>query len=113
MATAQLFPATCLENHTHLPVDRYKLLNGILNAAAHWRRQLGTTHFFDTWQRHLAFKGEIVSIEDSQKTSIIGKVKGIDPQGHLVLTLDNGMQKDFEVGDVHIRPVATNSTGGA
>ncbi len=104
-AASQLFPATCLENHTNPPVDRYTLLQGIVNAIYDWRQKLGTAVFFNTWQRHLAFKGELVCIQDSQKTSIIGRVKGIDTRGHLVLILDNGTEKDFEVGDVHVRPL--------
>jgi BirA family biotin operon repressor/biotin-[acetyl-CoA-carboxylase] ligase len=107
------FPATCLENHCSNSVDRYLLLQGILNAIAAWRAELGSPAFFEAWQRNLAFKGEVVRIEDSQKTSIIGRVKGIDTRGHLVLTLDNGTEKDFEAGDVHLRPVETKSTGGA
>lgn len=104
-SSAQLFPATCLENHTSPPVDRYTLLQGILNAISDWRQKLGTSVFFNAWQRHLAFIGELVCIVDSQKTSIIGRVKGIDKKGRLVLILDNGMTKDFEVGDVHVRPL--------
>jgi BirA family biotin operon repressor/biotin-[acetyl-CoA-carboxylase] ligase len=103
--SAQLFPATCIENHTSPPVDRYTLLQGILNAITDWRQKLGTPQFFNAWKRHLAFKGELVCIEDAQKTSIIGRVKGIDTRGCLVLTLDNGMEKEFEVGDVHLRPL--------
>jgi BirA family biotin operon repressor/biotin-[acetyl-CoA-carboxylase] ligase len=110
---SQQFPATCLEEHRSQPVDRYLLLQGILNSIAEWRAKLGSPAFFEGWQRYLAFKGEPVRIEDSQKTSIIGRVKGIDTRGHLVLTLYNGMEKDFEAGDVHLRPVETKSTGGA
>lgn len=109
----QQFPATCLEEHCDFPVDRYQLLQGILNAVASWRAKLGSPAFFEVWQRYLAFKGEIVSIEDSQKTSIIGRAKGIDSRGHLVLTLDNGTEKDFEAGDVHLRPVEIEGSGGA
>lgn len=101
--SAQLFPATCIEEHIDHQVDRYTLLQGVLNSISDWRVKLGTPQFFNTWQRHLAFKGELVCIEDSQKASIIGRVKGIDTRGHLVLILDNGSQRDFEVGDVHVR----------
>ena len=110
---SQQFPATCLEEHCNPPVDRYQLLQGILNAIAAWRAEFGSPAFFEAWQRYLAFKGELVRIEDSQKTSIIGIVKGIDTRGHLLLTLDNGTEKDFEAGDIHLRPVETQGTGGA
>ena len=102
---AQLFAATCLEEHLARPVDRVTLLGQLLNSLASWRPQLGTPRFFAAWQRHLAFKGQSVRIEDSQKTSIIGVVKGVNRQGSLVLTLENGQQQDFTVGDVHLRPL--------
>jgi BirA family biotin operon repressor/biotin-[acetyl-CoA-carboxylase] ligase len=109
----QQFPATWLEEHCGFLVDRYKLLQGILNAIVKWRAELGSPAFFEAWQRYLAFKGEIVRIEDSQKTSIIGRVKGINPLGLLVLTLDNGTEIGFEAGDVHLRPVEIRGNGGA
>ena len=112
-AEFQQFPATCLEEHRSQTVDRYRLVQGILNSIAAWRAELASPAFFEAWQRYLAFKGEPVRIEDSQKTSIIGRVKGINNRGHLVLTLDNGTEKDFEAGDVHLRPIETKSTGGA
>jgi BirA family biotin operon repressor/biotin-[acetyl-CoA-carboxylase] ligase len=102
---AQLFPATCLEEHLAPPLDRVNLLARLLNSLAAWRPQLGTPRFFAEWERHLAFKGQSVRIEDLQKTSIIGVVKGVNHQGNLVLTLADGRQQDFTAGDVHLRPL--------
>ncbi len=101
---AQLFPATFLEEQLENPVDRLLLLKELLNSLAKWRKELGTAVFFTEWQKHLAFKDQLVRIEESQKTSIIGRVKGIDSQGNLVLTLENGTEQDFSAGDVHLRP---------
>lgn len=112
-ADTQLFSATCLEDQYGHPLDRLKLLVGILNSIGAWRGKIGTREFLDTWQQHLAFKNEYVRIEDSQKTSIIGRVKGIDSRGQLVLILDDGTEQDFTVGDVHLRPIETDTTGGA
>lgn len=103
--SARLFPATCLEEHLAAPMDRITLLAQLLNRLAAWRSRLGTPRFFDEWQKHLAFKGQSVRIEDSQKTSIIGVVKGVNPRGNLVLTLANGLEQDFAAGDVHLRPL--------
>lgn len=104
---ARLFPATCLEEHTAGPPNRMELLAELLNAIAGWRRELGTPRFFAEWQRHLAFNGQRVRIEDSQKTSIIGIVKGINAQGNIVLSLEDGREMDFAAGDVHLRQVQT------
>jgi BirA family transcriptional regulator, biotin operon repressor / biotin---[acetyl-CoA-carboxylase] ligase len=102
-ANTQLFPATCISDHFHSPIDKLEFLQALLNSLAKWRKELGSAYFFQEWQNHLAFKGQIVRIEDSQKTSIIGVVKGINAAGNLVLILDDGQEKDFAAGDVHLR----------
>jgi len=52
-------------------------------------------------------------IVQSEKQSIIGIEKGIDPNGNLVLLLENNEEKAFEVGDVHLRPMnASTKSGG-
>jgi BirA family transcriptional regulator, biotin operon repressor / biotin---[acetyl-CoA-carboxylase] ligase len=108
----QLFPATCIEDEIGHPIDRLGILADLLNSLASWRKHLGTIYFFEEWQKHLAFKGRAIRIEDSQKTSIIGTVKGIDTNGNLVLILENGLEQDFTAGDVHLRPIETVITGG-
>lgn len=101
-AVAQ-FPATWVGQHTLQPVDRFTLLAGILNSMRYWRERLGSPEFFKTWQDHLAFVGEQVRIEQIEKEPIIGKVKGIDAEGNLLLSLSNGQEQAIEVGDVHLR----------
>ena len=65
--------------------------------------QLGQAEFLDAWQENLAFKGEMVRIEHSEKSSIIGIEKGINP-GNLVLITEDNNEVSFEIGDVHLRP---------
>lgn len=107
---AQQFPATSLENETSLSIDRFEILQNVLISLEQWRTRLGTPEFMKTWEDHLAFIGEQVRIEHSGKPSIIGKLKGINSQGNLVLELDDGQEMSFEIGDVHLRPNST-STG--
>ena len=102
--TAPLFPATWIEKFTQTPVDRFDLLAKVLNSLNAWRSKLGNAEFFDTWQKNLAFRGELVRIEQIEKTSIIGIVKGIDAQGNLLLLDESGAEIAIEVGDVHLRP---------
>lgn len=106
-ASNQLFRATCLEDELGHSIDRIDFLSAFLNSLLSWRTQLGSKFFFTEWQKNLAFKGQWVRIEDSQKTSIIGTVKGIDAKGNLVLILANGSEQDFTAGDVHLRPLDT------
>lgn len=108
----QLFSAACIEEFTHSSVDRFLVLQQVLNNVYHWRAELATVNFFEHWTNHLAFKGEKVMIVQSEKQSIIGVEKGIDRHGNLVLILDDNEEKAFEVGDVHLRPLITSIDSG-
>ena len=98
------FPATWIKKYTARPVERFALLAEILNALQFWRSQLGNSEFLNTWQAHLAFRGETVRIVQNEKSSIIGIEEGIDAQGNLVLLTENNQRVTIEVGDVHLRP---------
>lgn len=99
----QMFPATFLEAATTNPVDRYRLLASVLEAIREARPMLGKKELIDTWQDHLAFKNEWVTIVQSPKPSIMGVIKGIDPHGRLILTRKDGSAVKVEAGDVHLR----------
>lgn len=112
-AGGQLFSAACIEEFVPSPVDRFRVLQQVLLNIQKWRPLLGAPPFFAHWTEHLAFLGEQVMIVQSEKQSIIGIEKGIDPHGNLVLLLENNEEKAFEVGDVHLRPLnASIDRGG-
>lgn len=111
-AEFQNFPATCLEAACGRTVDRFELLRSVIDSIDKWRVEIGSPAFMQRWQEHLAFKGEHVRIEHSEKASIIGKVNGIDDAGRLVLLEDNGTEARIEIGDVHLRPDTPNKAGG-
>jgi len=111
-AMHQNFPATCLENALGAQVDHFQVLARVLESIEKWRGELGSTAFMHQWESHLAFMGEWVRIEHSEKPSIIGRVKGIDHKGHLVLVEENGNEIDIEIGDVHLRPGLPAGMGG-
>lgn len=99
----QMFPATCLESTAGQPIDRFDLLAAVLQSILSWRSKLGGAQFFQTWQEHLAFIGEEVAIVQSEKSSIIGVIQGIDPLGRLILKQAGDQQISVDVGDVHLR----------
>ncbi len=111
-ADGQLFSAACIEAFVPSPVDRFSVLEQVLVNIQKWRPLLGTLPFFTHWTEHLAFLGEQVMIVQSEKQSIIGIEKGIDPHGNLVLLLDKNEERAFEVGDVHLRPLNVTTDGG-
>lgn len=100
----QNFPATCLEAEFGQRVNRWDILHATLQSIEHWRSSLGTDALIEYWNRHLAFRNEWVRIEHSEKPSIIGKVRGIDPLGNLILDDKMGNETRIMIGDVHTRP---------
>ena len=110
--TAQSFPATSLENAFGRALDRYALLNAVLLALDVWRGKIGSHEFMQRWQDSLAYKGQWVKLENSEKAVIIGKIEGIDESGQLVLSDGNGVRTSVMVGEVHLRPLAANDAGG-
>ncbi len=109
----QSFPAACLEHAAGHPVDRYAVLKGVLRSLAFWRGRLASPEFMQHWQEHLAFKGQWVRIEGSEKPAIIGKIEGIDDSGQLVLSDAEGHKTSIVIGDVHLRPAETSDPGGS
>ncbi|HWQ04343.1 MAG TPA: biotin--[acetyl-CoA-carboxylase] ligase [Longilinea sp.] len=102
-AETLLFPAISVEEVTGHPVNRWELLAAILKAAFSWRNKIATPEFFQSWEKRLAFKGEIVQVE-TPGGMLEGTLTGIDSQGGLVLQLIAGKQEVITVGDVHLRP---------
>lgn len=111
-AAHQNFPSTSLEAACNRTVDRMQLLKSIINSIDKWRTELGSASFMQRWEENLAFKGDWVEITHSEKPSIIGKVKGIDDSGHLILVEEDGSEARIEIGDVHLRPNQPTQTGG-
>ncbi|MBT3338330.1 MAG: biotin--[acetyl-CoA-carboxylase] ligase [Anaerolineae bacterium] len=94
------FPATSLEEELDKPVERTRILNGILSALLKWRPLLGTDEMVAAWDERLAFRSEQVSVGRRGRQVIHGKVLGINKDGSLRLdTADSVL-----FGDVHLRP---------
>lgn len=102
-ADLQMFPAAYLNSVASQPINRFELLAAVLQAIHDWRPKMGSPEFYQTWQAHLAFRGEQVAIVQTPKPSIIGVIEGIDDAGRLVLKQSNNQLQYIEVGDVHLR----------
>jgi BirA family transcriptional regulator, biotin operon repressor / biotin---[acetyl-CoA-carboxylase] ligase len=101
-----LFPATCVEDFTHQPVERNALLAAILDRLDAWRAQLGSPAFMDAWQARLAFRGEPVEIQFPANPALVGRLQGVDTDGNLRIALESGEMVSVAAGDVRLRPAA-------
>lgn len=109
-ANELFFPATSLEEALGKPVDRFELLARLLQRIFSWRARLGSVDFFRTWEEMLAFRGEQVRIQTPDHVCHEGILRGIDPDGSLIIQETNGNQSYFLAGDVHVRQALNEET---
>ncbi len=103
-AEGLLFPATCLEDETGSPVERWPLLRATLAAFFDLRPKIGTAGFMGDWSQRLAFINEPVMVQELDGKSYNGRMVGVSSGGDLRLQLENGQEMQFSAGDVHLRP---------
>jgi len=100
------FPATSLEESLGPAVEREKVLRDILAGIIALRPHLGTDSFIASWEKALAFRGEQVQIEEGNGSSSTGKLLGLEPDGSLRLSSEDGESITVRFGDVRLRPRA-------
>ena len=98
-----MFPATCVEAALGKRVDRMELLAKIIYKFFDLRPAMGSPAFLQLWQERLAFRGEIVRVDQTSGDSLSGRVDGIDPNGNLRLRAQDGEEIKIAVGDVRLR----------
>jgi BirA family biotin operon repressor/biotin-[acetyl-CoA-carboxylase] ligase len=99
------FPATCLEDEAGRSLDRLSLLRKILAALLTWRPLLASEPFIQKWDKHLAYRGQMVEVRGEVGEGTLGEVDGVDPDGSLRLRAPNGTYGRVHSGEVHLRPV--------
>ena len=99
-----LFPATCIDAHLSHAVKRPALLRNLILQLLDWKEKIGTPDFLQEFEKRLAFRNEWVKVQHSDQDFQIGIIKGIDPDGDLILELKNDEQTKITAGDVHLRP---------
>jgi len=100
------FPATSLEDALGYPVERVEVLQDILAALIVLRPQLGTDEFISKWEESLAYLGRQVQVEMGGEDSVIGNVSGLEMDGSLRLSNQDGRSLTVQFGDVRLRPFA-------
>ena len=104
---ALIFPATCVESVLGEPVERDHLLAAILRRLLDWRPRLMGAEFMHTWEKHLAYRGEWVTLlsgtvsQPSQKRLV--QALGLDEHGALRIRLASGDEESVLAGEVRLR----------
>jgi BirA family biotin operon repressor/biotin-[acetyl-CoA-carboxylase] ligase len=98
------FPATSLEDALGREVERERVLQDILAGIIAFRPHLGTDSFIASWEKILAFRGEQVQAEQGEGVLVTGKLLGLEPDGSLRISSEDGKSITVRFGDVRLRP---------
>jgi BirA family biotin operon repressor/biotin-[acetyl-CoA-carboxylase] ligase len=98
------FPATSLEESLGPAVEREPVMHDILAGIVALRPHLGTDSFIASWEKALAFRGELVQVENGSGNPITGKLLGLEPDGSLKIRQEEGQTITVRFGDVRLRP---------
>ena len=101
-----LFPATSMEDALGYPVERTEVLHDILAAFIRLRPELASDAFIKKWEESLAFRGEQVQVEAGKGTVVRGRLLGLESDGSMNLSDENGKSWTVQFGDVRLRPAA-------
>ena len=107
------FPSTCIEAVLGHPVTRLHLLQAVIENLLAWRKRLNEPLFITTWDRHLAFKQEWVTISQDGSpggpASQTGILAGLDDLGRL--RLRDHADQEFRIvsGELNLRPAGSGS----
>lgn len=99
------FPATSIESVLAKTVDRISLLENVLRKLLIWRESLDHLDFIKAWEKRLAYKNQRVQIIKQDRSTIAGRVKGLDEQGRLQLLMHSGENISFHTGEIQLRPL--------
>ena len=98
------FPATSLEESLGPAIEREEILHDVLAGIIALRPHMGSDSFLTLWERALAFRGEQVQVEEGNGNGVTGKLLGLESDGSLRLSDDQGNSVTVRFGDVRLRP---------
>jgi BirA family transcriptional regulator, biotin operon repressor / biotin---[acetyl-CoA-carboxylase] ligase len=100
--------ATSIVIETGAPVCRARLLASVLNRFerlyTEWLNRADLGFLLPTLERHAWLQGRQVRIEQFDRI-LTGRVTGLSPQGHLLLTGDDGTVTAVNSGEAHLQSI--------
>mgnify|MGYP000881347551 FL=1 len=99
-----LYPATCLQDHTPVQVERLPFLRAVLAQLIALRPLMRHERFLEEYSHRMAFIGQQVNLNSGQGDSWSGVVLGVRADGQLRLGLENGTEAGFPIGELRLRP---------
>jgi BirA family biotin operon repressor/biotin-[acetyl-CoA-carboxylase] ligase len=104
-----LYPATSVEENLGTEVDPAAFLQSVLAHLVSWFDRLDSPLFTAKWEQNLAFRGQMVEVNEGDQGSISGRLTGLDESGRLMLDLEGGGSRAFTASEIHLRPRVDNT----
>jgi len=101
-----MFPATCIQSHCALPLQRLAFLRAVIAALIDLRKGILEPAFMQEYRSRLAFLGEWVFLTSQSGEVTRGKLTGVDDHWQLLVEVQGGRQMQFPCGDLHLRPLS-------
>jgi len=98
-----LFPAVSLEEIAGRKIDRWDVLERIMERLISIRTHWGGAQWVEAWNQRLAYRGEVIQIT-MPGYNISGEVVEVDPAGCLKVRREDGSEETVLAGDVRLRP---------
>lgn len=99
------FPPGTVEEAVGTPVERLPLMTAFLEQLLAFHRELPGKAFVRSWERSLAYQGQMVSLSVDDRQIASGIQQGLDDDGSLLLKTASGEVRVFQVGEIQLRPV--------
>ena len=98
-----LFPATCVQSHTPDTIDAVTILAKLIGTLMTVRSSMLFPSFIEQYENKLAYKNQLVTLDDGSETLIFGRLKGIDTFGNIRLQISEKEERCFPIGDIKLR----------
>lgn len=99
------YPASSIEDETGIIISRPDWIRLFLEQLIRLRPLIGKPEFYALWENSLAYREEMITLVYPDGTAEQGIVKGIDPEGNLIIRNNDGQIRTYLAGEISLRPV--------
>lgn len=104
-----LYPAISIEEGLGRSVRDDQFLAAVLWHLKVWFTKINTLEFIEAWEGNLAFMGEEIEITQADHQLIVGRLKGLDSKGRIIIETQEHETQIFSASEIHLRPVVDTS----
>ncbi|MHC1773254.1 MAG: hypothetical protein AB9907_16270 [Flexilinea sp.] len=101
----QNFPAGSLETAGCICLEPEQHIHDIIRKIISLRPLITSPEFIQRWETFLAFKNRLIQLTAPGKEPERCTLIGLDAQGNLLVSDQNGQEKSYMAGEISLRPI--------